>query len=1003
MVLWFFGAGAASIAGASEWTGEIGATLRLDGRWDMGLDRAYSGQVDVPGLATAPIEASCGTVWFRRSVHLPTGDWNRAVLRLKGARFAPAVWVDGAHVSAAAGGMAPTEHELRGIGVVPGGVFELEVALRSLRDVESADASAVPAADRWRSNLSSGLWDSVELHLYRDARFVRVLPFYDAPHGRLSVRWQATLSRGASAVRRVRLELVRETDGTVLAASVAPATEGQGSVTLALPESCASWSPEHPNLHRLRMTLLEGDAPLDRREIAWGRRDFRVEGKQMRLNGDPVRLRGVSVVWHRWLRDPEAATLAWDAEWFDRQIVSRLRALGGNYLRFHLGLPPERLLDLCDRRGVLVQIEWPFFHGVPASRSSMEQQWRAWLDVAQRHPCVALVQPWNETEPDALKEARAALATILPEYPAMVVAYRDYLPVHKYWWSLFENLGLYYDSAEQFEQAVVVDEFGGNYLDGQGEPGAYPTIKESQRRFLGLQPTREQRLRFQAESCGRVAEYWRRVGVAGFAPFCALSSPADGNHWFLGPLRDGNPKPVWAALSAALAPVSASIDLWDRNFPGGARVSLPVRFFNDTALARQVTARVRLVSLGGQIREEMEVSRPVPAFGTERAAISLRFPAEAGDWRLEAVVPSLAREGGQEVVSQWQCRTLVVDRSEIPVGVKVAVPEDETELRAFLRQNDIEAVSLGDAAAGAVLISAKTWMQLPSSPALRAELDRVVARGRSVVMLEVGPRLLGPGYTAAGVEPIDRKATVANPREDRHALIGGVRATFRETAEPESHLHPAGADASLWSHLPLESTWLWNGLRGGLIVPAAEMEISGLSRSGSAELWRQRGADPDRLGGDRPLFAYELAGYYEFSESPDDEAAAGRLRRQVAFLADDAPSLRARIERSGGVHVVDLRSAERAIAPDARATGVTPLASCGVNLARQPVVEIAFGPHEGALLLSQVLTSGRLIRTKAGVLPEEEHYDPAAEQFALNLLARALRKFSGTATVPAPR
>ena len=36
--------------------------------------------------------------------------------------------------------------------------------------------------------------------------------------------------------------------------------------------------------------------------------------------------------------------------------------------------------------------------------------------------------------------------------------------MHKYWWSLFENLGLFYDSYEQFPTAIMVDEFGGNYL-----------------------------------------------------------------------------------------------------------------------------------------------------------------------------------------------------------------------------------------------------------------------------------------------------------------------------------------------------------------------------------------------------------------------------------------------------------------------------------------------------------------------------------------------------------
>ncbi len=990
-----FALAAASFAGiscAAAQPTEVGSTLSLDGRWELGLDRRYSGHVDVPGLAGAPAEMSAATLWLRRQVRLPAGNWNRAALRLKGARFAPTVWVNGESVSSAEGGMSPTEHELRAAGVAPAGEVELEIALRSLRDLDPADASAVPVADRWRSNISSGLWDSVELHLYRDARLVRLLPSYEPEHGQLALQWQVSEPPRADAVRRVRMELMREADGVVLATADAPAPTMHGRVALALPESCALWSPEHPTLHRLRVTLLDGDSPLDRGEFTWGRREFRVEGKQLRLNGEPVRLRGVSVVWHRWLRDPEAAALAWDVDWFDRQIVTRLRTLGGNYLRFHLGLPPERLLDLCDRRGLLVQIEWPFFHGIPASRRSMEAQWRAWLDVAARHPCVVLVQPWNETEPDALREAPAALAAIQADYPRLVIAHRDMMPVHKYWWSLFENLGLYYDSAEQFPEAVVVDEFGGNYLDGQGEPGAYPTVKESQRRFLGAQPTREQRLQLQADSCGRVAEYWRRLGVAGFAPFCALSSPADGNHWFLGPLSEGQPKPVWAALSAALAPVSASIDLWDRNFPCDARVAVPVQFFNDTSSGLRVTAQVRVVAADEVKREEVILEQTVPAHGTVRVPVTVQLPKIPGEWRLEAAVVSAANPTSQPSVSTWRVRTLDVVVPPALAGMKIALPGNETELRTFLAQNGLVCAELGDPAARLVVTSAASWSNLASSPALRDALDRAIRGGQSVVMLDVGPRLLGPGYPGDGVVPLEKLRAVAAPRHERQTLVGGVMVDFHEVTEPESHLHPAESDASLWWHLPPEATWLWNGLRGGLIAPAAEMEISGLGAAGSAMLWTQRGADAEALRAGRPVYAYEMAGYYEFSDSPDDKAVAARLHQRVRFLVEDAPSLSARIEQSGGLRVIDLRATLNQISVSARATRVAPLAHCGNNLFRTPVVAVEFGAGEGTLIVSQVLTADRLRRRATAPDWRAEHYDPAAEQFVLNLLSRALPK-----------
>src|SRR5262249_30087154 len=148
----------------------LGQDVCLDGQWEVGEEREYDRQGPVPGLVQNPAEASPGTLWYRRSVTLPEGDWTIATLTLKGARFAPTVYVDGEKVSSTEGGMAPTVHVLRSPAVAPGRTIFLEIALKSLNDVDPLDASATPIADLWRTNISSGLWDSVMLHCSGDAR-----------------------------------------------------------------------------------------------------------------------------------------------------------------------------------------------------------------------------------------------------------------------------------------------------------------------------------------------------------------------------------------------------------------------------------------------------------------------------------------------------------------------------------------------------------------------------------------------------------------------------------------------------------------------------------------------------------------------------------------------------------------------------------------------------------------------------------------------------------------
>ncbi|NLD73314.1 MAG: glycoside hydrolase, partial [Chloroflexi bacterium] len=808
----------------------MGQTLSLDGIWQVGEERRYDGEAPVPGLARDPARMNDGTLWYRRRVRLPEGDWSHATLTLQGARFCPTVHVDGREVSRAAGGMTATRHLLADAAVRPGAEIDLEVALASLADVPVEDASRIPEADWWRSNVSSCLWDSVRLRLHGAARLTRAAPFAHPVEDRVDVAWR--VERLAQDLGPLALRMrVLDPDGRPVAEALEQGSGNEGLVPVHLRGAVRPWSPERPTLYTLQTDLLDADGHvLDRVAHPWGLKRFTVDGIRFRLNGDPVTLRAGTVVWHRWARDPEARELAFDEAWFAEHVVRRLKGYGANTLRFHLGMPPEGFLDLCDRHGLLVQAEWSFFHGIAASHDSLVAQWRDWFDLLMRHPSVAIIHPWNESHGDEVAKAFGALDEVTSEYPPLVIGHRDVIHVHKYWWSLFENLGLYYDSAEQFDRPIMVDEFGGNYLDGRGDPGGYPTERGALLRFLGRGHTRAARLRLHTESNTRVAEYWRRLGAAGFSPFCILGSPEDGSHHFLGPLAEGRPKPVWDGLAAAYSPLAASLEVWDRSFLPGQEVSLPVWFLNDTQHAAAITATVAISPAGGSEPETaVEVTCTVPPHGRERRMVSLAMPRREGDWRLSATLRDVPDGVEHPVVSAWHCRTLRPRAPESLTSISVALPPDEGELAALLAAHGLPAVPLGSPEAGLIVASRQTWERLEGDQDLRRALGTAIEAGRSVVLLDVGPRFLGQGYLEDGaLGPLDGAMRIDDPRVEVRDLFLGLRATFRELPEPESCVHPSMGDASLWADLPPQATQLWNGLRGGLIAPAADMELAGL-------------------------------------------------------------------------------------------------------------------------------------------------------------------------------
>jgi hypothetical protein len=556
---------------------------------------------------------------------------------------------------------------------------------------------------------------------------------------------------------------------------------------------------------------------------------------------------------------------------------------------------------------------------------------------------------------------------------------------------MFENLGLYYDSAAQFDRPIIVDEFGGNYLDGQGNPGGYPTLKESFLRFLGPGHTRALRLQLHTEASSQVAEYWRRLGVAGIGPFCILGSPEDGNHWFMGKLREGVPKPVWSALTAACSPRSCSLEVWDRNFLPGQTVTLPLYFFNNTDSPAQLNASVAVVAEGREMppAAEKEAAALLQPHTISKTKVTLRLPDTDGQWRFKAKLQNQPPSVKYPVVSSWRFRTL---RPKVPSSlrdVKIGVPEEEKELRDFLKENDLLACAPDDPEAKLLITSRATWAKVGKDSVVVESLQQAIQRGQSVVMLDIGPINLGAGYPRGNdLGPVWQQLRVESPEIVKVPLFYGIELAFREVAEPESHLHPTSSGGLLWENLDRQATWLWNGLRAGLIVPATDMTVAEVSPAAFVAQWESRGAVPSLIKS-RSYFAYELQGFYAFSPKNQDTAVTQQLRDKVKFLVEDAPALAVTLKSSAPIEITDLAAGYRKC-QDSQAKSLIPLACCGKNLSRIAAAQLEFGPGQGTLILSQLLTAGRLAHGFGQTGLYGIRYDPAAVQFVLNLLQAGL-------------
>ncbi len=941
--------------------------LSLSGTWAYGDSRGYGGTCSVPGVVLDPARAQ--PLWLRRQVTLPQQPFTRLLLILKGARFCPQVFINGDLVSQAEGGMCYTRHLFAHPDCIPGAQVTLEIRLCSLDDVPLTDASRIPEADHWRSNLSSCLWDDVLLYPVGNAAVSRIVPAADESSVTAHVDVDAVFPCPLTAS-------ITDADGHCLYQE--PFTAHSQQTTLRLPVKLRPWSPESPVVYTLTVTADDGRIA-SAMSVPCGLSRFRVDGLGFRLNDQPLRLRGTSVVWHRFCRDPEGRTLAFDTAWFEKNIVLRLKRSGANLLRFHLGAPMEALLDLCDRHGLCVQLEWLFFHGMKADETSLVRQWRELLTLAACHPCVCILQLWNETEGPELATAYRALSVLDQEFPHTVISHRDVVHVHKYWWSLFENLNLSYDSASELPGAAMVDEFGGNYLDGDLQTGGYPEAADAFARFLGHHHSAAQRSELQALANARVGEYWRRLGVAGIATFCALSSPEDGNHHFLGPLKDGVPKRVWQACSALYAPRSVSLEMWDRAFEPSQPVSCRVWLFNDTSEDAVLHWQTAVVDESGHAACSPVYEHAVAAHTHRIVETTLTLPARGHCAQLQARLLD-----HPQAVSSWPVRLHRFQPDASLVGKTFAMLQDEPELRDFalglgmVETSDTPQLLLG---------SHDALVRMDADASWRSQIQRCIAGGTGMLLTQLGPPLLGEGYVDDRSQiRLDGDTKLDHAQSWLYHLPYERLLRFDAQAEAESCCHPPLGQAHFPGLQP-GALQLGNGYRGGLVAPAVTMELEPQDHAGLMAQWIRRGAPEDVLQSP-DCVAYQLEGFYAFATQPSQETADA-LRSRVRFLVSDAPSLEKRINPEARMEVIPLgrmlaqASQEQTPQPEA-------LAVCGRGL--EHIAACAFQPEgtSGVIVLSQLLSRGRLVSAYREAGLYGARFDPEMAQLVQSLILRAL-------------
>jgi hypothetical protein len=167
----------------------------------------------------------------------------------------------------------------------------------------------------------------------------------------------------------------------------------QATLHVPLSPQAKLWDEFSPNLHRLTLRLTGGGVD-ESKEVIFGLREFKTEGRDFVINGRQTYLRGT----HHGGDFPLTGYPPTDVEYW-RRILRINREWGINHIRFHSFCPPEAAFTAADELGVYLQPEPGMWNeispGTPMERMLFEETARM-IRAYGNHPSFVLLSASNE-------------------------------------------------------------------------------------------------------------------------------------------------------------------------------------------------------------------------------------------------------------------------------------------------------------------------------------------------------------------------------------------------------------------------------------------------------------------------------------------------------------------------------------------------------------------------------------------------------------------------------
>ena len=308
--------------------------------------------------------------WMWRTVRVPA-DWagDRIFLHFEAVAGKAQVFVNGEKVAENFDLFLPFEADVTDV-VRPGEEADVRVFVQSQKlfeDHSGVGRRIVPAGSMWGYYID-GIWQDVYLQRRPAVRIddVYIHPLVSEGLLEIKVRLRNDGARKASVQLAGRVNGWLNRSGRTVQEAPVPAWElGEKALdipavklsvpagdtltqTLRVPADLKTWTPEHPDLYALQLSLTQGKKTIDNKYERFGWREWTLKDGMLCLNGEPYPLRGDS--WHFMGIPQLTRRYAW--AWY-----MAIKGMNGNAVRPHAQVYPRFYLDLADEMGICVLAE----------------------------------------------------------------------------------------------------------------------------------------------------------------------------------------------------------------------------------------------------------------------------------------------------------------------------------------------------------------------------------------------------------------------------------------------------------------------------------------------------------------------------------------------------------------------------------------------------------------------------------------------------------------------